>query len=190
MDIRDAIANRRSIRRFKPDPVPRELLEQLLEAATLAPSGKNRQPWSFVVVQGEKRLEMVRVMRGGMEKVRGAGGDLGSSEGTANCMEQAPATVFILNPHRPMGDSPDEWFTGDVVDVQSIGAAIENLLLAAEGLGLGTLWICDVFYAYPELLAWLGRSEQMIAAVSVGYADEKPEARPRKPWQEITTWLE
>ena len=61
--------------------------------------------------------------------------------------------------------------------------------LAAHELGLGTLWICDVFYAYDGLREWLGRKDQMVAAVSIGYADEAPEARPRKPWQEVTEWM-
>ena len=66
MNTLDTIAARRSIRRFKPDPVPDEALQAILTAGTQAPSGKNQQPWKFIVVQGEKRVEMVRVMRGGI----------------------------------------------------------------------------------------------------------------------------
>ena len=61
--------------------------------------------------------------------------------------------------------------------------------LAAHELGLGALWICDVFRAYDELCGWLGETHQMIAAVSFGYADEAPAARPRKSVDEVTTWL-
>jgi len=75
------------------------------------------------------------------------------------------------------------------VDTQSIGAAIQNMLLAAQELGIGTLWICDVFYAYDELCAWLGQKNQMIAAVSLGYPDEQPNARPRKTVDEVTVWF-
>ncbi len=187
MDTLEAIASRRSIRKFKPDPVPRELVERLLEATVQAPSGKNRQPWWFVVVEGEKRREMVRILREGIAKRKEEGADPGSSEWTANVMEQAPVTIFIFNEAAEESSAPDEG--GNVVDVQSIGGAIQTMLLAAEDLGLGTLWICDVFYAYRELQAWLGRKDQMIAAVSVGYADEDPGPRPRKPWSEVTTWI-
>jgi nitroreductase len=62
-----AIEARRSIRVFKDDTIPAEALQTILRAATLAPSGKNRQPWRFVVVEGDKRAEMVRVMRQGVE---------------------------------------------------------------------------------------------------------------------------
>ena len=164
MNTLEAIAGRRSIRRFKDQAVPRELVERVLEATVLAPSE-------------EKRDEMVRVLRKGIAEVKEDGGDPGSSEWTANVMEQAPVTVFVFNENAPESRHPDDG--GNVVDVQSIGGAIQTMLLAAHELGLGTLWICDVFYAYDGLREWLGRKDQMIAAVSIGYADETPEARPR-----------
>lgn len=74
--------------------------------------------------------------------------------------------------------------------LQSTGAAIQTMLLAAQDLGLGSLWICDVLYASTEILAWLGHPrDTLVAAVSLGYADEEPPARPRRPWQEVTEWL-
>lgn len=186
MNTLEAIAARRSIRRFQDRPVPRELIEQVLAATVQAPSGKNMQPWRFVVVEGQKRHEMVSIMRDAIAKVKEAGGDPGSSEWTANCMEQAPVTIFVFN-GESVDDAPENVM--NVVHVQSIGGAIQTMLLAAQELGLGTLWICDVFYAYEELRAWLGRGDQMVAAVSIGYADEAPGPRPRRPWQEVTEWL-
>ena len=63
------------------------------------------------------------------------------------------------------------------------------MLLAAQDLGLGSLWICDVFYVYKELCDWLGETGQLIAAVSLGYPDESPGARPRAPVGELTRWI-
>ncbi len=190
MNVLEAIEQRRSIRKFRDTPIPDEVMEKILRAATLAPSGKNRQPWCFVVVRQDKRAEMVRVMREGIDRSKGRGMNPGSSEWTAKVMEQAPATVFIFNdgaehvqPPRDIGD-----YMMNVVDVQSIGAAIQNMLLAAQGMGIGSLWICDVFYAYEELCAWLGQTHQMIAAVSFGYPDEQPKARPRKTVDQVTEW--
>ena len=192
MNTLEAIAARRSIRKFKSDPIPEAVLQKILTAAIQAPSGKNRQPWRFIVVQEEKRTEMIRLMRAGIAHEKARGEDPGSSEWTTNVMEQAPVTVFILNPHgihpwlaHTIGQNFD-----DLVNVQSIGAAIQNMLLAAQDLGLGSLWICDVFYAYEDLLGWLGESCQMVAAVSLGYPDEAPTARPRKPVSEVTRWME
>jgi nitroreductase len=77
----------------------------------------------------------------------------------------------------------------DHVDIQSIGAAIQNLLLAAHELDIGSLWIADVLYAYEELCDWLGEQGELVAAVSLGYADESPAARRRKSLSEVVRWL-
>jgi nitroreductase len=187
MDTLDAIYGRRSIRTFQDRPVPRDLIEKVLDATVQAPSAKNRQPWHFIVVDGEaERAEMVATMRTGIDAARGAGADLGSSEATASIMEQAPVTIFVFNPEHRDGEEGSRM---SVADLQSVGGAIQTMLLAAQALGLGTLWICDVFYAYDELRGWLGRTDQMVAAVSIGYAAESPGPRPRRPWGELTTWL-
>jgi nitroreductase len=188
----EAIAARRSIRRFLDDPIPDDMLQAVLTAATQAPSGKNRQPWRFFVVQGDRRAEMVRVMRQGIANAKAKGENPGSSEGSARIMGEAPVTIFVFNPeglHPWLTRSIDQMFT-DVINLQSIGAAIQNMLLAAQDLGLGSLWICDVFCAYDELCAWLGTESQMIAAVALGYPAESPPARPRRPVAKVTRWLE
>jgi nitroreductase len=187
----EAIAGRRSIRKYQDKPLPEEFVQQILEAATLAPSGKNSQPWRFHVVREDKRAEMVRVMREGMAHAREAGVPLGSTEWTARIMETTPVTVFVFNGNAQVdARAPDMGaMLGSLVAVQSIGAAIQNMLLAAHELGVGSLWICDVFYAYHELTDWLGETHQMIAAVSFGYPAESPDPRPRKPVSEVTTWV-
>jgi nitroreductase len=187
MNTLDVIAQRRSIRRFKDAPIPDKVMEKILTTATLTPSGKNTQPWRYVVVKEDARADMVRIMRAAIERVRDQGKDTGSSAWTANVMEQAPVTVFVFNANAE--NTPGREWTSHVVDVQSIGASIQNMLLAAWELGVGSLWICDVFYAYAELCEWLGETHEMIAAVSLGHADESPAARPRKPIDEVTRWL-
>ena len=187
MKTLETIAARRSIRKFTADPNPDEALQAILTAATQAPSGKNRQPWRFVVVKDDRRAEMVQVMRAGIAEGKAQGRDPGSSEWSVKVMEQAPVTVFVFNPE---GQAP--WRTRsvdqmimDVVDIQSIGAAIQNMLLAAQELGLGSLWICDVFSAYEAVCTWLEEPGQLIAAVALGYAAESPAARPRRPVSDV-----
>ena len=191
MNTIEAIASRRSIRKFKDDAIPEEAIQTILTAGTRAPSGRNRQPWQFVVVTGGTCAEMVRVMRGGIARAKARGEDTGSSEWTAGIMERAPVTVFIFNPFgvHPWQKRSIEQMFMDVVNIQSIGAAIQNMVLAAQDLGIASLWICDVFEAYEELREWLGEESQMIAAVSFGYADESPGARSRKPVSEVTRWV-
>ena len=191
MNTLDAIAARRSIRKFKDTPIVEDLLQVILKAGSQAPSGKNRQPWRFVIVKENKRAEMVKILREAIARAKSQGNEIGSSEWSTNVMEQAPVSIFVINPEGlpPWLAHSIDQNIHDVVDIQSAGAAIQNMLLAAQDLGLGSLWICDVFTAYEELLNWLGEKGEMIAAVSFGYADESPAARSRKPFSEIVRVL-
>ncbi|MCX6085127.1 MAG: nitroreductase family protein [Caldiserica bacterium] len=192
MDTREAIAARRSVRKFTDRPVTEEIVNAVLAAATLAPSGKNRQPWRFVVVVGdEKRAQMIRVMREGIADTKARGMETGSAIMTARIMQHAPVTIFVFNPegvHPWRSHSIGQTFL-ELVDTQSIGAAIQNMLLAAQELGLGTLWMCDVWSAYQQLSAWLGETGQLVAAVALGYPDEQPAPRPRRPLSEVVRWF-
>jgi len=191
MQTLDAIANRRSIRKFKETPVPEDIVRKILLAATQAPSAKNRQPWRFVVVSGEKRTGMLDAMRAGMAKHEAGGENTGSAKWTAQIMEQAPVTIFVFNAegiHPWLAHSIDQNF-GNLVNLQSVGAAIQNMCLAALDLGLGSLWIADTLYAYDELCAYLKMDCQMVAALAIGYPDEAPDARPRKPMDDVARWM-
>jgi len=192
MDIFEAIEARRSIRRFKSADVPQEVLEQILKAATLAPSGKNKQPWKFYIVRGQKRTEMIFEMKKGIERLHKLGIRTDSAKFTQAVMKQAPVTIFVFNPFskHPLLKRDTLESYSDIVDIQSVGAAIQNMLLAAYALGLGSLWICDVFFAYEEFCAWLGETGELIAAVSLGYPDQAPPARPRKLVDEVTCYVE
>ncbi len=189
MKVQKAITNRRSIRSFRDDPVSDEQLRQLLETATLAPSGKNAQPWRFVVLKGAEKDDLVDVMGDTLTHLKAEGHSTGSAEYSAEVMRQAPALIVVFN----CNWTPDDDLTGAKryllsVDIQSIGAAIQNMLLRAEEMGLGTLWICDVFFAADQIREWLGRKEELVAAVAVGYSNESPDARPRLSVDEVTEW--
>jgi nitroreductase len=195
MYTQDAISNRRSIRKFIDAPIPKSIIEKILQAGTMAPSPKNRQPWRFVVVDNEKQ-GMLQAMRKGIETEKLGNGLLPhykefvpGAEFTLQVMEQAPITVFVLNPLEEAifnYNSMEQNFY-HLSNIQSIGAAIENMLLSAHDLGLGSLWIGDINFAYKELLEWLDTKEQLVAAVSIGYADETPSQRPRKEIPHLIT---
>jgi nitroreductase len=185
----DAIAARRSIRKFQPTPVPGEMVETVLRAATLAPSAKNRQPWRFVILEGEDRTALAGLLLEQAEEREARGLMAGSCKRTSQAIRQAPVTILVFDPFIKRGDSPTEltrilW----LMDIQSVGAAIQNMLLAAHELGLGSLWIGDVFFAEKQIADWLGREDQLIAAVTLGYPDQSPAARPRLTLDEVTVW--
>jgi nitroreductase len=188
----ETIQIRRSIRKFKTDPVPHEIIQLLLEAAVMAPSAKNSQTWRFTVVMASKKEEMLAVIRRGIANREAEGQDIGSVKWSVGCIEQAPVTVFVHNtdgihPWKKRKEHESWW---DLATVQSVGAAIENMLLAATELGLGSLWIADVWEAYPELNAWLDVDHQLVSAVSLGYPDVSPAVPPRKPMEDTVRWFE
>lgn len=190
----DAIIDRRSIRRFKSDSVSDEIIKEIIRAGTLAPSAKNRQPWEFVVVTGQAKNEMSEVLQRGLEREKvkplmpGSVHHIADAVHTFGIMRQAPAVIFVVN---PLGIDAEKNITPEervyeICNMQSIGAAIENMSLTATELGLGSLWICNTYFAYRELYEWLGGYPA--AALAVGYADEAPSARPRKDIDTVISW--
>ena len=191
MNTLEAIQSRRSIREFKGDPINRETVERILEAAVLAPSAKNSQPWRFTVVPESKRDEMLDVIRKGVANREAEGEDIGSVKWSIQCIEQAPVTIFVHNtdgihPWKARKEHESWW---DIATVQSVGAAIQNMLLAAAELGLGSLWIADVWEAYPEINEWLGTDDQLVSAVSFGVPDVDPPVPARKLMDDIVRWM-
>lgn len=191
-----AIVERRSVRRYKSASVPKEVIEEILQAGILAPSAKNRQPWKFIVVADSAKTEMLAAMEKGLKREKTApllpksAQHVSGAEHTLQIMRQAPVIIFVVNLlgtdiRRPL--EPEERIY-EICNIQSIGAALENMTLAATALGLGSLWICDIFFAYEELKDWLNAGGEPVAALAVGYADEAPFARPRKGMDAAAEW--
>ncbi len=192
-----AIYDRRSIRKFTDKPIPQKDIIDIIQSGIKAPSSKNRQPWKYIVVQGNAKEEMIKVFRQGIEREENDSALLpqskqhvASAKYTVDIMAEAPTIIFVVN---SLGQSilkkltPEER-VGEICNVQSIGASIQNMLLAATEKGIGSLWICDIYFAYSELCKWLDSDGQLIAAIAFGYPDESPKERPRKRIDEIVEW--
>lgn len=192
-----ALYDRRSIRRYKDKPISKEIIEQIIDAGRQAPSAKNRQPWKCIVFENEAKAELLSCMERGLEREYKGEAVLPKSRfgltdarHTLRIMRQAPVVIVVLNTN---GESPflpidEDKRVSEICDSLSIGAFIQNMLLEAQELGMGTLWIANTCFAYPELLEYLQTEEQLIGAVALGYPDEKPAARPRKELEEIVEW--
>lgn len=189
-----SIENRRSIRKYKPDNVSKELIESIINAAGLAPSAKNRQPWKYIIYTGNEKNKLLDVMENALIKEREQHNLLPNSKdglpdafNTLKIMKTAPVIIIVMNTN---GKSPFETANSDtriteICDSLSIGASIENMLLKATDLGLGTLWIANTCFAYNDLIKFIGLNGQLVGAVALGYADEQPFPRPRKELSEI-----
>lgn len=195
----DAIFNRRSIRKFRADAVPLENIPEILEAGRMAPSAKNRQPWKYLVFGNEKKREFLAAMEEGLRREEFGVTDLPKSKfgipdawNTLRIMREATILIVVLNTN---GRSPflpvdNDARVSEICDSLSIGASIENMILAAEDFGLGTLWIANTCFAYHELTAYLGTEKQLVGAIALGYPNERPMQRPRRKLEEIAEfWL-
>ena len=148
MDVLEAIFTRRSIRQYQPTPVPDELLDKILAAGMAAPSAGNQQPWQFVIICKRDLLDKIPSISPYTEMVR-----------------QVSTAILVC------GDLRLERFKG--YWMQDCCAAVENILLAAHGLGLGAVWTA----VYPEdsridgFRELVGLPEHVIplALVPIGY---------------------
>lgn len=194
--VYDSIYKRRSIRKYKCDMLEKEKIEKIIDVARVAPSGKNRQPWKFIVYGGEEKKNILSEMRKGIKRelkeplFKDSKKLLPDADNTLRIMMNAPVVVFVINTN---GKSPMESIDMDdrfseICDTLSIGAAIENMLLMAQELGVGSLWIGNTCFAYRELVEYIGEEGHLIGAVAFGIADEEPEARPRKKLEDIVEY--
>ena len=190
----EAITNRRSIRKYKDKPVSKEAITEILQAGILAPSSKNRQPWKFIVAEGDAKAASCQAMEEGLKRekktpfIPESSPYITGAEHTLWIMRQAPVLIFIVN---PLASSFEKVLSNDervseICNSQSIGAAIENMTLEATAQGLGSLWICNSFFAQRELSDWAGG--ELYAVLAVGYADEAPDTRTRKRMEDMIEW--
>lgn len=179
MDLSEAIKGRRSIRKFKVQPVSKETIEKILDLALWAPSGMNRQEWYFVVVRGEKKEALLKLFAAAFETVRPNLEKVFADkpkivEGMKSFFQTyGGAPVFIV---AYAGKSASgQW------DTHSTAAALQNLLLAAYAEGLGGVWTDGILVKEPEINALLGIEERkLVAVVPLGYPDEVPRVPPRR----------
>jgi len=185
MEFYDVIRSRRSCRLFKPDPVPREVLERILESGTWAPSGKNRQNWRFLVVSGEKKDALVPIAERSFPAME---------EGLRKLYDEKVVN-FTRNFFATLGGAPvvvvvytEPTSEGPFVDVQSGAAAVENLLLAAANEGLQGCWMTAPVALKKEVDLLLGVSGiDLVAVVPLGYPAKVPPTPPRRG--ERVTWI-
>lgn len=202
MELTEAIRNRRSIRQFVATPVPHELLVQILEAGIWAPSSKNLQPWHFVVLQGVVKNRVADILQSAAvrmttdpdprERIRAI-----SARRSAEIIREAPVLITVWNTapvtagEQAVQHDPNSGrLLGWSVEIQSVAAAIENMLLTAHSLGLGGLWNCDLNHAALEVREHLSVEHDLVAGIVIGYARETPTPPPRRAIAQVVTWLE
>ena len=165
MEVFEAILKRRSIRRFKPDPIPAELLERILDAGRWAPSAGNLQPWVFIAIVNRKTLSLLR---------RFSPGYLGES----------PAAIVICSNRKLAREKGGELAEKYLV-IADCAMAAENMMLAATGLGLGSCVIKSFASEPVKELLKLPEGVEPELIIALGYPAEQPKPPPKKPLEEV-----
>lgn len=195
-DFYALLENRKSIRKFKKDPVPKDVLERLLAGAMQAPSGKNRQNWRFYVVQGKKRdaylkhsqkswLGIKDILK---ERLKPSLYDF--TERFFFTLGEAPVLIFVLS-----CNSSDEKY---LTSIGSVYMAVENLNLACFVEGLGCCTMGAPLEIKDDVVEFLGLKNdpqiksgelELLCGVVLGYPDHNPPKAPRQTEGRVH-WLE
>ncbi|MBN1284076.1 MAG: nitroreductase family protein [Anaerolineae bacterium] len=191
-DLFGIIQSRRSLRRYRPAPVPQASLRRLLTAAAWAPSAHNRQPWRFVVVQSDHAK---RRLAGAMAaRWLEDGASRGRVVQSRQRLDDAPAWVIFCMTLADMDDYPDARRRQAERDmaVQSVAMAGQNLLLAAHAEGLAACWVCAPLFC-PEVVRdvlALPADYEALGLVTLGYprAEDRARTKERYPLETRVTW--
>jgi 5,6-dimethylbenzimidazole synthase len=194
---------RRSVRRFRPDPVARELVEMVLDVARRAPSAANSQPWEFVVVEeAESRRAVARAAASLFAEGRKRDPTFSWSVSVQPFLGQAPVLIVVLGDRRMLEAYPSI-LRGNVLLRQSLANCVYGLQLAATSLGLATAWgTLQGGHPEDEIRELLGIPKEFTVdhIVPLGYPDDGEGARAaaleparrrahcRRPLDEVARW--
>ena len=194
-DLHDFLRSRRSIRRFRPDPLPAAVIRRILETATYAPSAHNDQPWRFAVVTDlsvKARLAeaMAADFRRDLEKEGLPEADIAARlERSRRRIQEAPVVVILCMDATGMNNYPDpkRQQAEMTMAVQSTALAGLQLLLAVHAEGLGGVWTCGPLFTPETVRAALDlpATWQPQAMLFIGYPAESPSIPERKPLEQV-----
>ena len=206
MEFKEVLSKRVSIRAFKDEEVPTQVLEELVLRAGLAPSINNSQPWKFIAI---KNKEILLTMSELVHKKIREMFPTETDENVVNTVDKfstffgnAPAVIAVLNkPYEAIVDSildKTDYSHDDVnrlrnyPNVQTIGAAIEHIILSAFDLGYGSCWLTGLLIARDEIENLLGIEEpyNLAACVAIGKPTGYVNPKAKKPLSEIFQIIE
>jgi len=199
-DFLQFVRSRRSIRKFRKDPLPREDLRRIIEAASWAPSASNRQDWEFTIITSPTTKErMEDIVRNCWKSILGKSqtgvikDELERYAKNFDWFSQAPVLI-VISAKRPetflchlLGEAADDVAGTEI----SAAMAAQNLMLAAHTFGIGSCCITGPLAAQEALkdLLGLGKRRKIVCLVALGYPAEQPEAPLRKPVEKIAKYI-
>lgn len=174
-EVRHAIENRRTVKKFKKDPVPTEQIIDLLDTAVWAPNHKLREPWRFVLFNGKGRKKLAEAIEA----------EMGEDNKFSASVQQVPAILLVVLEEDPRQAIWDE-------DFAAVSAMVQNFMLAAWSENIGTFWVTKPFLYAPKFRKPLGikAGEKIVGMIYMGYPDVIPSAKERTPAKEKLTIFE
>lgn len=188
MYVFDLIKRRRSIGKMTSEQPTREQIERLLEAATHAPNHHNTQPWNFIVLAGNAREELGNVMALSLaDRLEETSNDKAQAalKKERNKLLRSPVVIVVV------AESPKHPNVMEIENIEATAAAVQNMLLIAEEMGLATMWRTGDAAYDAHVKHWLGleSGEHIIAFLYVGYPAIPHLERIPISFKEKTTWL-
>jgi F420 biosynthesis protein FbiB-like protein len=194
-DVHALLASRRSVRRYRPDPIPAEVVQRLVRAASSAPSAHNRQPWRYVVIEdAAAKAKLATAMGKRLAEDRARDGDDAEAirldvERSFARITGAPVVILACLTLGEMDGYPDakRREAEFLMAVQSTAMATQNLLLAAHAEGLGACWLCAPLFCPDTVREALGLSAdlQPQGLITLGLPEQPGKMRGRKPLADI-----
>ncbi len=188
MEVTQAIQSRRSVGRVKQDPVPRELVEKILESAVHAPNHKITEPWRFHVFTGKGRGELARVraeLARILAETEGEEEELAAGRISRERKKAFRAPVVIAVISRGGRDEVET-----LENYAACAAAVQNMQLTAHARGLATIWRTGLQAYHPYMREFFGleAGDKIVAYLYLGYPDMEERPRRREPASSKTVW--
>ncbi len=191
MELRETIEKRVSTREYSIENIDRKVIEDLIDCARLAPSAANRQPWHFLVLEGESKKKVADILLKKYKEEKDISDDskptkeykpVMSLVNSVRIISEAPVLLLVFR------EKNLDWLEGDYL---SIGCAVEHICLRATDLGLGTLWIRDVIYMREEISKLFKKDDmELVTGLAIGYSTEYPYERKKKSLTDILEWYD
>jgi len=185
MELFEAIHNRQSQGKVKQDPVPREAIEKLLDAAVQAPNHYKVRPWRFVVLTGDARNKLGDVMAAS-QRDRHPDYPQAAFDKTRGLPLRAPVLIAVGV------DKPTEKKVLEIENVSAVSAACQNLLLAAHGLGLGAKWRTGEWARDAKVKEFLGfeSDQHIVGFIYIGQPEFGMSPTQRPSYEDRVVWME
>lgn len=196
MELEETIFSRRTVRVFSPEPVPKEILERVVNAGIASPSPLNSQPWHFTVVTGKTRDDLVKIIRKFPAYLADV---LALYPREAQQIEDVQAKIkeYITEFAKNIGGAPAIILVtipkktnkyAHKIDLIATAAAIQNIQLTAWSLGLGTVCLTSALWIESEIMAYLGLKDlELVTVIPIGYRKLDPKPTLRK--HDAVTWI-